>query len=433
MIPTLVYLDRYRNEGTRVYSPHAAYTEARDRYRPTAPHEAFRLPVFRLPPEEVNLYEAAPLPELRDRYVGNDGVLFCVHPQVLEELQEDPYVRRIQAFGRREEPLRVVPSSSTRTLYVMPGHGPGPDLVERTAAEVRRPLPSLRPSLTRSCPTQALKVHFPFRISRYGRRMRDEVIRQAINVSREIEERPPAADHDFAFLREVLGVSLRNQDPDSPRGENWGYLIRDMTPFPVLEGTARLIPGFALYGRDLHDPTLPPLILELLGDEDPVDFLLGAILLPVVRHWVRCYLELGFILEPHGQNVLLETSNGDRIRRVVHRDLSPGIDMRRRRGLGLGSSGLNDYNRMEDGRFASIAYDKMMGGHFFDRLLEPVLAAFPRLRPDDVRGPCRDEFRRLFPDHGEFLPRTVHYFDEERDEFGKPGFLDTGATPGWRP
>ena len=45
---SLLHLDRYRNEGTRVYSPHAGYTEARERYRPDSRHPSFHLPVFEL-------------------------------------------------------------------------------------------------------------------------------------------------------------------------------------------------------------------------------------------------------------------------------------------------------------------------------------------------------------------------------------------------
>ena len=96
-------------------------------------------------------------------------------------------------------------------------------------------------------------------------------------------------------------------------------------------------------------------------------------------------------------------------------------------------NGLNAYNRMEDGTFVSIAYDRMMGGHFFDHLLAPVLATFPSLGPEDFRGPCREEFARLFPGHQRYLPPTVHYFSEERDSFGKPLYEHTGQPPEWRP
>lgn len=408
---SLLYLDRYRNEGTRVYSSHAGYSEARDGYRPNSPRASFHLPVFRLPRESVHVFEANPPEELRRRYLEKDGVAFCVHPQVLEEHPADPYLRRTLTEGVPGEPIPVSPSSSTRTLYAVNDEPP------HSFAE----------------PPHALKVHFPFRISRYGRRMRKEVVEQAVNVSRELEAGVGRLDNRFAFLREVLGVAHRDLDAGTPRGENWGYLIRDMVPYPRLPGQGMLVPGFALYGRDFFHPQRPPLLLEMLGDCDPRDFLLDHVFLPILRHWVECYLTFGFILEPHGQNVLMELDDGDKIRRIVHRDLSPGIDMRRRRAAGLGERRLNAYNRMEDGAFASIAFDKMMGGHFFDRLLEPVLNAFPVLKAEDFQEPCREEFTRTFLDHGAYLPGTVHYFSEDRDRFEKPHFQDTGLAPVWRP
>ena len=95
-------------------------------------------------------------------------------------------------------------------------------------------------------------------------------------------------------------------------------------------------------------------------NSNPVSFVLENILFPVIRQWITCFLEFGFLLEPHGQNLLLELDPKGRVTRCVHRDLSLGIDMRRRRDLGRDNSRLNAYNRMETGSFASIAYDKSL-------------------------------------------------------------------------
>ncbi|MGD8242321.1 MAG: IucA/IucC family protein [Desulfobacterales bacterium] len=85
----------------------------------------------------------------------------------------------------------MAPSASSRTLYVQDDQVP-----------------------------HAVKVHLPFKISRYGRKMRDEVIAQAINVSVELEKGINRLDDRFAFLREVIGVAHRNLRPGSARGEN---------------------------------------------------------------------------------------------------------------------------------------------------------------------------------------------------------------------
>lgn len=404
-LPSLLYLDRYRNEGTRSYSPHAAYSEAGSAYRPASERERFELVAYAIPREHVNVYEANPPSALQQPYVNGDTVVFCVHPQVLEQGADDVYLGRTRRLGRPRSPIPVAPSSSTRTLYVVD-------------SEASRP--------------HALKVHFPFRISRYGRRMRDEVVEQAVAVSEELETWVGGGG-DLAFLREVLGITHPNVEPGGPRAENWGYLVRDMVPFPAVESDRALVPGFALYGMDAFDPTRPPLIAQLADAVDPVGWTVEHLLLPIVRQWIACFKELGLVLEPHGQNALLEVDQSGAPTRIVHRDLSVAVDMRRRRDLGLGEGRLNGYNRMEDGAFNSIAYDKFMGGHFFERLAEPLLNAGSSATLDDLARPCRDEFARLFPDHERYLPRTVHYFTERRDRFGKPHVEDTGALPRWRP
>ncbi len=404
IFPSFIYLDRFRNVGTRIYSTHADYSEAFEEYRPDSEESTFGLPVFLLPIEDLDVYTANPSPLLAGAYLQEDRALFCVHPQLLDSHLDDPYLQRTLARGTPGSPIRVSPSSSTRTLYV-------PD----------------SPSL------HAIKVHFPFRVSRYGRRMRAEVVEQALNVSATLEAGISGLDDRFAFLREVLGIVHKNLQPQAPRGENWGYLVRDMTPFPASEGERSLIPGFALFGGDYFDPDRPPLILDLIGEKDPNDFLLTNIMFPIIRHWVMCFKNFGFILEPHGQNVLLEINRNGDIQRIVHRDLNLGIDMRRRRDIGLSDRDLNGYNRMEGGEFNSIAYDKFMGGHFFDLLLQTLQRWHPALKPGDIRGACRQEFGEAFPEHEEYVPRTVQYFTESRDQFGKPLYQDTGESPHWRP
>ncbi|RTZ98064.1 MAG: hypothetical protein DSY90_05800 [Deltaproteobacteria bacterium] len=402
-LPSLSHLERYRNEGTRTYSPHAGYTEAQRKYRPDGGLPSFSLPCFAMPRERMHVYSANPPGELARIYTGADDVRFCIHPQVLDERADDPYVVQTLKIGAKSDPLQVEPGASTRTLHVL--NGP---------------------------PDHAVKVHFPFRISRYGRKMREEVIEQAINVSRELEAGIEKMDGRFAFLREVIGVAHANLHPESPRGENWGYLVRDMRPFPHVVEKRTLVPGFSLYGKDFYDPGKSILLFDLIGSANPLEFVLESILLPIIRHWVGCFLHFGYLIEPHGQNVLLEIDENGVIKRVVHRDLSVGIDMRRRRDLGLSDAGLNAYNRMEAGHFLSITYDKFMGGHFFDRIVDACLKRYPHLTADDFRAPCRTEFQHIFPDNPAYFPRTVQYFSEERDAFGKPFFIDTGKMPAWR-
>jgi hypothetical protein len=403
-LPSLAYLDRYRNEGTRTYSTHAAHTEADPQYRPTSENREFGLVIVEMPADQMNIYTATPSPALVERYLPEGRALFCVHPQVLQKIPADPYLRRTFQVGTARADVPVSPSSSTRTLLV---HGGDPQ--------------------------HAVKVHFPFRVSRYGRKMRDEVVEQAVSVSRELGEGVGQMAVDFAFQREVIGVTHHDLDPGSDRGENWGYLVREMEPYPPVTYEWNLVPGFSLYGGDLFDPDAAPLLLDLMGTSAAPGSVLEKIMFPIIRHWAQAFLKFGFILEPHGQNALLEVAPDGSIRRIVHRDLSVCIHMGRRREVGIGEGVLNGYNRTESGDFASIAYDRFMGGHFFDRIVELLQADDHTLQREAFLEPCREEFERAFPEHSRYLPRTVRYFSEQRDRYGKPLFEDTGVAPEWRP
>jgi hypothetical protein len=407
MIPSIFYLERFRNEETRTYSKHSAYSEATEAYRPNADHDGFALKTFAIPKEKLNIYVANPPADLREIYLNasHDTALFCVHPQILDMDETDSPGLKALLENHIAEEINVVPSSSTRTLF------------------------------TTGNPFHALKVHFPFRVSRYGRKMRDEVIEQAIRVSLDIETNIDCFTADFAYLREVIGVSLKDDEEkqQTGRGENWGYLVRDMRPFPAAPEQRKLIPGFALYGLDFFDSTIEPLIYQLIGDQDPLTFVLEKIMLPIISHWLQCYSALGYILEPHGQNVLLELDGNGNIARIVHRDLSTGIDMRRRRDLGLNSDHLNNYNRMDHGEFNSIAYDMFTGNHFFDNIVTCCINRYPHLTEEDFRAPCREHFVKNFPAHTDYFPPTIRYFSEELDRYGKPGYCDTGKKPLWRP
>ncbi|MGI9535889.1 MAG: hypothetical protein ACR2PB_02375 [Desulfocapsaceae bacterium] len=403
IIPSFTYLERYRNEGTRTYSRHSDYSEAETTYQPGGGAESFKLPVFRTPRRYLNIYTANPAKDLVHRYLGDDYALFCVHPQVVNRCRDDRYLHMIEQEGEGGPELLVEPSSSTRTLLV------------------RGKVP------------HALKVHFPFRVSRYGRKMRDEVVEQAVAVSLEIEKGIGHFDQSFGFLPEVIGVACRNLDESRDRGENWGYLVRDMRPLPAISEERYYVPGFALYGRDFSDPKREPLLWDLIASADPLEFVLENLMLPIIRHWVQCYQSFGFMLEPHGQNVLLELDSRLRVTRIVHRDLSVGIDMRRRAHQNLSSERLNSYNRMNNGEFLSITYDMFMGSHFFDRVAECCQERCAGLNAEDFREPCRRYFAELFPEHRDYLPANVYYFSEMRDRFGKPGYENTGRKPVWRP
>ena len=82
ILPSFEYLERYRNEGTRTYSSHAAYTEAADAYRPDSPQERFDLPIFEIPRDQMLVYTANPPADLAGAYLDDEKVRFATGPVI---------------------------------------------------------------------------------------------------------------------------------------------------------------------------------------------------------------------------------------------------------------------------------------------------------------------------------------------------------------
>ena len=110
--------------------------------------------------------------------------------------------------------------------------------------------------------------------------------------------------------------------------------------------------------------------------------------------------ENDFHVELEGQRLILrgekKTSQETKKHNYYYSESSYGSF---RRDIHLPEGRLNAYNRMESNEFHSIAYDKFMGGHFFDRLVTCCREIRPDLKAEDFRKPCRDEFARLFPEN----------------------------------
>ncbi len=83
-------------------------------------------------------------------------------------------------------------------------------------------------------------------------------------------------------------------------------------------------------------------------------------------------------LDSHGQNVLFEVDDNGASNRIVHRDLSIGIDMRRRRQIHLPDGNLNAYIRMQSSEFHCNTYDTFMEGIFAIGSLPPARKNTPR-------------------------------------------------------
>jgi hypothetical protein len=395
---SLLYMERYVDEGTRTYSPFAAKSEAAPEYQPRSGRPSFELVSVLAPQSQVSIYQADPQRNLLDFYVLSEQVRFLIHPETWASSGIDN-LDGLHAL-RRGEPLQVAPTASTRTV-----------LTTETPANV---------------PRHFVKLHYPRRISRFNRRLRRKNIRNSVEATRDLAH---VKFDRFAYLPDSLGFTYGDG------GNPWGFLVRERTPRPFREARF-LVPYFALYGGDLNHPEDRPLLVQMIEQlgAEPQSFVIDEIMIPVLECWANVVRERGILLESHAQNLLLEIDSDFRPHRVVHRDFDIWSDAEARKQAGLevldASFGTDTPYPRE--QHYSLVYDHFIGRELFDYLLG-VLTRFYSAKESEVRGRLAEAFHRNFPDADVFFPGdTTYYFSNELLPGNEFRLVDTKRGPEWR-
>jgi hypothetical protein len=396
----LLEMERYVDGGAKSYSALAARTEAAPCYRPESGSPSFDLVAVNTPIDRVAAFKADPSPGLIDHFVRERGILFPVHPETFADCSLEGF-DDLHAMPR-EAPIRVAPTASTRTVFV------------------------LEP--TEGVPRHFLKLHYPVCISRFSRRLRRKNIQNSVAVTRELAG---IRAERFAYLPDVLGVTF-----DSGAAA-WGFLVREALPRPFIGGRF-LIPGFALFAGDLRHPDDDPLLAQMIErlDAEPLSFVVEEIFAPIVECWCALARGCGFLLESHAQNILLEIDSDFRPRRIVHRDFDVWIDVEERRRSGLDGSRLNLGSGPDSGppieQRYSVVYDRFIGHGFFDYLLD-LLKRNYGIDEERVLSRVRETFHRAFPDADRFFPADTMFYFAKNAPVGNEFVLeDLRQPPVWQ-
>lgn len=394
---SLIALERFVNEGTRTYSPHAAFSGVHERYQSHHATPSFFVPTFLVPKSEVHVIRADPDPKLERAFVQTDGVFVPIHP----DIRDDPAIPFLPAVTRYPagRSFGVQPTASTRTVLV--GDPPGPFF---------------------------LKLHLPRRISRFVRRLRWVSVQFSVMISADLRE---FRCEGFGYLPETIGIAIGD------RATGWGAVVREWQPRPALDSDRILIPAFALFGHDRRRPTDPQLLKQLIDrhQADPLTFVTDIIVGPLIRQWCQAYRERGIIFGSHAQNVLMELDLDYRPTRLIHRDLDVQVDpaVRQRRGLSTGFPksriGIEIQEPIE--RALSLKYDWFMGHHFFDYLAR-VLQDQWAIDPHRLSAAARDIFHDAFPEADRFFDRYTYYYRPEPSPDNDSRLLRTDVVPVWR-
>lgn len=259
--------------------------------------------------------------------------------------------------------LEVSPTSSTRTVYVHRIDG------------------------LETVPQHFVKLHFPGRISRFARSLSWEEVTQQLWISKQIAARrlPHLPDLGGGCALLCGGSSI-------------GFLLRSARPNCDLGDEVFTVPGFSLFGADRLAPEDPSLLAQLprLFHEDAADFIVGRIVVPIVKLWVGIVSGSGIIPELHGQNVLFCFDVRRLNSSVCFRDCDLFIDRNIRHRLGLDCSDLpiasgDNFERVGSDQLLSLLYDAFLVHHFLARI-----AAFAEKRFNIKAGVLREAARAAF-------------------------------------
>jgi len=364
------------------------FNEIDCRYDPVLGDERIKVPYYILdsqnPDVELRFGIASnkAISALRIKRVpGRYLARFYAHPQMEDEVSK--------IIGKKPEGyIEAFPTASART--VMPADFPG----------------------------YYLKLHLNIRLSKFIRRLRRDSVEHSIRIS-DVLHREVAngrAPESFAFLPESVGLTY----------DDIGMLVREAKPFPL--GDNRIMaPLFSLYGKDFKNPDDPTLFEQLvkLHRRKPIDYFVNEIVTPLLTN-MGYFIEKGLLLEPHGQNVLVEMDKSFNIKRMVHRDfqsmyVEPRIGKRFDKHI-MGKECDPEVSY-------SLVYDQYVGEYVFDHFAGILEGAYGYGKKW-TQTAVRDAFDRIM-DQSKF-PRGHYRMAKGRFKDNETKVVLINERPRWR-
>lgn len=327
-------LERFHLHKPDLFQCTADHPDFEPRYLPQHAGVA-RLPCFLVPTRNVYAFGSQqpgriwpPIPGC----ASPDRVLFPIHPSALGQYRD--FLRDVAARDISDEGVCIwaVPTSSTRTLLAWVDGRP------ETAMFVKTSLHS--------------KVFGDRRVLRRN-------AARSVGLSTMMAAESSQLPRELRFIPEHFSFCAR-QSPHA------GAIMRTM-PSEVFDGRQRIAPMFSLLGGS---GTRTPMLRTILERSNipALQFVHDVLCEPFARLWLELALKHGWILEAHGQDLLLELSSDLAFTgRYYYRDFEGlQVDWELRRALDRSQparlpnewSWNETYAGWEDGRYATSIWFK---------------------------------------------------------------------------
>jgi hypothetical protein len=386
----------------RPNNPLATFSAFPEKYQPGA--KPYNLLVYEVDRQKCLIFTSDEVDKsLLEFYLPKEGkIKFVVHPVNLDH----PNMLNIEEIKQlASTTILVSPTSSTRTVFVLNQD----DL-----------------------PDHCLKPHADLFITRWRRHMEKRKVLQAVAITKMLEKSNAfKEDKTLAYFAESIGVVYGKDKKD-----DWGYIVREMESSPKLDLKRSYVPLNSLYMPDKREPKQDPYLVLIINKhkKDPENFI-KEILTKLIDGWVKVYLETGILLEPHGQNVVIEFSEDEKdIIRFSHRDFDCEVNEDIAKANGFDTSELYEKNLFSNdgdkftpkGAHLSIIYDNS-----FKVVLEKIANLAETkygIKKDTLKAfiinymkTKHSEFLKYFPDNQKCynwqkLPDGTKVIIEKKDE-----------------
>lgn len=387
----LDYMERQVNNGSK-----SGFTDIHNTSFETNPFYSNGYQVMKLIPYEKNIVCFGYLNQDNNIIKDADGIF--IHPDwFLPENKGE-----INKLGRVEESLRVIPTSSARTVRVA-----GYDIY--------------------------MKLHYPGVLGRVNRKLGFKQLISGIEITSIFGEarRNDEFPDFFEYMPESYGRLFSNEQIE------FGYIIREM---PKLIKDYYLIPGFSLFSKDRNAIESPQLLVQILEkSSSPLDFFLKDICFRLIDIFFWCVLQEGIIPEMHSQNVMFAFDEKWDVQKIILRDfesIDKDISIRQKLGKHID---FKEYpykcisiNNKDYLKRYSFMFDHKLGEYLLEPLVE-CTASFLHMNSQEickiisnyVKEKYRTAISDLFPSNGYWYKYPDIEIDRSKEE--RP-FISMGAA-----
>ncbi len=367
-----LYAERYLGGGTKTYSKFSSEIRGNERYFPESPDYSFELQTFLINKEKLDIFEIGNIDNL---YVSNNEIIFPVHPYYMEN--QDENLVNIIKTSKPGPTILVSPTASLRTVFVHSING-------------------------KKVTPHFIKLNYPFRISRFNRRLRKRSIELQVWCSGRIIKYTPN------FLEDNYGCAIGKGN------SAWGFIIRSAK---AIDNNLISMPLFALYGYDTNFPQNQdnPLLIQIPNyyGQDPLDWVESNIIRPILKLWTETIINTGLILELHGQNTVI-LINDDGKTEIIGRDADVyGLTriIKTKKYNNMPQLLKEEANEREDSKALSLIYDRSIGHHMF-AYIGKVLEDFNLLTIEEFKLKVKKIFKEECKNIGHLLPKEEYGYKD---------------------